>query len=114
MAWPPHLKAHSHSYSFTTGMNCTDLYPPSEVISPTILLCPLLNLRLQGHTPKLRDPCFAEIVVILKTKNDEEIEADKFVRRDYVCKNELVCFLLNFSSYTSCFFYVCLNDYILE
>ena len=51
---------------------------------------------------------------ILKTKNDEEIEADKFVRRDYVCKNELVCFLLNFSSYTSCFFYVCLNDYILE
>ena len=35
--------------------------------------------------------------VILKPKNDEEIEADNVVRRDYVCKNEFFCFLLNFS-----------------
>ena len=38
VAWPPHLKAHSHLYSSTTGMNCTDLYRPSEIISPTSLL----------------------------------------------------------------------------
>ena len=38
VAWPPHLKAHSDLYSSTTGMNCTDLYGPSEVISPTSLL----------------------------------------------------------------------------
>ena len=38
MAWPPHLKAHSHLYSSATGKNCTDLYRPSEIISPTSLL----------------------------------------------------------------------------
>ena len=96
VAWPPHLKTHSDLYSSTTGMNCTDLYRPSEVISPTSLLYPLSSLRLQGHTPRSRDPRIAITVVILKPKNDEEIEADNFVRRDYVCKNEFFCFLLNF------------------
>ena len=56
-----------------------------------------LTLRLLGHTPRLRDPSIAKTVVILKPKTDEEIEADNFVRRDYVCKNEFFCFLLNYS-----------------
>ena len=86
MAWPPHLKAHSHLYSSTTGMNCTDLYRHSEIISPTSLLCPFSSLYV-GHTPKSRESRLAKTVVILKPKNDEDIEADNFVLRDYVCKN---------------------------
>ena len=51
VAWPPHLKAHSYLYSSTTGMNCTDLYWPSEVISPTSLLYPLSSLYVCRATP---------------------------------------------------------------
>ena len=51
VAWPPHLKAHSYLYSSTTGMNCADLYWPSEVISPTSLLYPLSSLYVCRATP---------------------------------------------------------------
>ena len=85
MAWPPHFKSTFTLNSSTTGMNCTDLYRPSEVISPPSksALPAQLTLRLQGHTPRSCDPRIAKTIVILKLKNDEEIEADNFVRRDY-------------------------------
>ena len=88
VAWPPHLKAHSHLYSSTTGMNCTDLYRPSEIISPTSLLCPpsvQFTLRYQATPPDRVIHALLKQLVILKPKNDEDIEADNFVLRDYVC-----------------------------
>ena len=85
MAWPPHLKAHSHLYSSTTGMNCTDLYRPSEIISPTLTV--QFILRLQATPPDRMIHALLKPLVILKPKNDEDIEADNFVLRDYVCKN---------------------------
>ena len=52
VAWPPHFKSTFTLNSSTTGMNCTDLYRPSEVISPTSLLCcPLSSLYVCRATP---------------------------------------------------------------
>ena len=68
VAWPPHLKAHSHLYSSTTGMNRTDLYRPSEIISPTSLLCPLSSLYVCRPHPQMRESRIAKTVVILKPK----------------------------------------------
>ena len=80
VAWPPHL-------SSTTGMNCTDLYRPSEIISPTSLFCPSVQftLRYQATPPDRVIHALLKQLVILKPKNDEDIEADNFVLRDYVC-----------------------------
>ena len=51
VAWPPHFKSTFTLNSSTTGMNCTDLYRPSEVISPLSLLCPLSSLYVCRATP---------------------------------------------------------------
>ena len=54
VAWPPHFKAHSHSYSSTTGMNSTDLYcTQKSFLRQVCSVRSALTLRLRGPHPQI-------------------------------------------------------------